>query len=340
MAHSFFEDRDTTSNVTLTNMQDFKQVNDKLAEGTYPSKPNEIIVGYHFAQTLLNEEDRNIMAEKSKKAEAEGTYYDGRDEGYKESLIGQKIDLSLATHDDPNNETEKMTYTIVGIMEKPSYDWMIDSSIHMDKAQKAALAQSLALPEDELFYSEFNIFADTLENVKPILETLKEKGYSVYSVTEQLEQMNVFFLVLKMGLIFVGTIAVLIASIGIFNTMTMAVTERTREIGVLKAIGASPKLIQRLFLMESTFIGILGTLIAVVISYAISIAANIALPLILKAATGEDAFATNNITFSLIPWQLVLIAAAISIGVAMISGYRPARKATKIDVIQALRQEL
>ncbi len=339
-AHSFFEDRDTHSNVTLTDMQDFEQINGKLAEGVYPTKPNEIIVGYHFAQTLLNEEDRNVMAEKSKKAEAEGTYYDGREEGYKESLIGQKIDLSLATHDDPNNETEKMAYTIVGIMEKPSYDWMIDSSIHMDKAQKAALAQSLALPENELFYSEFNIFADTLENVKPILETLKDKGYSVYSVTEQLEQMNVFFLVLKVGLIFVGTIAVLIASIGIFNTMTMAVTERTREIGVLKAIGASPKLIKRLFLMESTFIGILGTLIAVIISYAISITANLALPLILKAATGEDAFATNDITFSLIPWQLVVIAAAISIGVAMISGYRPARKATKIDVIQALRQEL
>ena len=69
--------------------------------------------------------------------------------------------------------------------------------------------------------------------------------------------------------------------------MTMAVTERTREIGVLKAIGASPKLIQRLFLMESTFIGIFGTLIAVVISYAISFAANAALPLILKAATGR-----------------------------------------------------
>lgn len=343
-AQSFFEDRDTTSNLILSDMQDFEQVNGKLAKGRYPTKSNEIVVGYHFAQTLLNERERDVIAEKSKKAEAEGTYYDGSEEGYKESLIGKNIDLSLVPHTGTNDETQKMSYTIVGVMEKPSYDWMVDNAIHMDKEQKVVWVENLStdsnMAEDELFYSEFNIYADILENVKPILEKLKDKGYSVYSVTEQLDQMNVFFLVLKIGLIFVGTIAVLIASIGIFNTMTMAVTERTREIGVLKAIGASPKLIQRLFLMESTFIGIFGTLIAVVISYAISFAANAALPLILKAATGEEAFATNDITFSLIPWQLVIIAAAISVGVAMISGYRPARKATKIDVIQALRQEL
>ena len=242
------------------------------------------------------------------------------------------------------SETDKVKYTIVGVTKKPSYDWLIDNTVYIDSQHKAVLGSSFAaldnIAEDEVFNSEFNIYADSLEYVKPILKTLKDKGYNVYSVTEQLEQMDVFFLVLKIGLIFVGTIAVLIASIGIFNTMTMAVTERTREIGVLKAIGASPKLIQRLFLMESIFIGVLGTVIAVVISYAISFAANAVLPLILKAATGEDAFNSSDITFSLIPWQLVLTASAISIGVAMISGYRPARKATKIDVIQALRQEL
>ncbi len=252
--------------------------------------------------------------------------------------------MSLLSHTSEATETEKMKYTIVGVTKKPSYDWMIDNSVYMDTEQQAVLAANMSaagdVKDDEMFSSEFNIFADSMENVKPILEKLKDKGYSVFSVTEQLEQMDVFFLVLKIGLIFVGTIAVLIASIGIFNTMTMAVTERTREIGVLKAIGASPKLIQRLFLMESTFIGIFGTLMAVVISYGISFAANAVLPLILKAATGEEAFGTNDITFSLIPWQLVIIASAISIGVAMISGYRPARKATKIDVIQALRQEL
>ena len=175
---------------------------------------------------------------------------------------------------------------------------------------------------------------------KQFQQHLKDDGYSVYSISDELDQLDVFFLALKAGLVFVGTIAILIASIGIFNTMTMAVTERTREIGVMKAIGADPKLIQRLFLMESAWIGIVGTVLAVVISYGVSIVSNYVLPIIVTAALGEEDLGGMNVKFSVIPWQLVVIASTISIGVAMISGWRPARKATKIDVINALRQEL
>ncbi len=192
----------------------------------------------------------------------------------------------------------------------------------------------------QLFYNNVMVYADNLENVKAITKTLKDQGLSVYSVTEELDQLDVFFFALKAGLIFVGTIAILISSIGIFNTMTMAVTERTREIGVMKAIGAKPKLIQRLFLMESAWIGILGTFLAIVISYGVSMIANFVLPIIVTAALGEEDFGDIQVKFSIIPWQLVVIASTISIGVAMISGWRPARKATKIDVINALRTEL
>ena len=192
----------------------------------------------------------------------------------------------------------------------------------------------------QLFYNNVMVYADNLENVKVITKTLKDQGLSVYSVTEELDQLDVFFFALKAGLIFVGTIAILISSIGIFNTMTMAVTERTREIGVMKAIGAKPKLIQRLFLMESAWIGILGTFLAIVISYGVSMIANFVLPIIVTAALGEEDFGDIQVKFSIIPWQLVVIASTISIGVAMISGWRPARKATKIDVINALRTEL
>ena len=123
--------------------------------------------------------------------------------------------------------------------------------------------------------------------------------------------------------------------------MTMAVTERTREIGVMKAIGADPKLIQRLFLMESAWIGIVGTVLAsryfvwgkhcIELSFCQSL---------FQRHLARRILEDMDVTFSVIPWQLVLIASTISIGVAMISGWRPARKATKIDVINALRQEL
>lgn len=340
-AQSFFEDRDTIGSVSLTNFNDLQQVADDLSTGVYPTNANEILVGYHFAQTLLNDADRKRIEEKSLEAQANGDYYDGSEEGYKESLLGKEIEVAFRSYEDVSKQTERQKFKIVGVLAKPSYEWAIDNKMYLSDAVAPKLEESFgqAFPEQQeaLYFDRFEIYATSLEYVKPILEELRDKGFGVYSVTEQLEELNVFFLVLKAGLIFVGTIAVLIASIGIFNTMTMAVTERTREIGVLKAIGASPKLIQRLFLMESMFIGVIGTVIAVAISYAVSFASNALLPVVLKAATGEESF--DGIQFSAIPWQLVVIAAAISIGVAIISGVRPARKATKIEVMQALRQE-
>ena len=346
------EDRDTYSDeFYFTDFDVFKKVNPKLSEGRFPTTKNEIIVGYYYGQQLLNDRERELIEEKSRKAEKEGTYYDGSEEGYKESLVGKTVKMTIEAHVENSIPSEEMAYTIVGVLEKPSNEWAEDSRVLFNTELQASFKEKLLesahtvdptieYKDEELYYTGTNIYTDTLENVKPVLEELKELGYSVYSPTEEIEQLDIFFLVLKAGLIFVGTIAVLIASIGIFNTMTMAVTERTREIGVLKAIGASPKLIQRLFLMESALIGVLGTFIAVVISYCVSFLANALLPIILEAATGESAFGSSEIIFSYIPWQLVVIASAISIGVAMVSGWRPARKATKIDVIQALRQEL
>lgn len=329
---SELDDREAHSEGKFYDMTAFQKVNGKLAQGSYPKAADEIVVGYHYAQRLMNEADQEAYNEKVEAANKKQENYMGEEEGFKGNIIGQTVTLTVE-----NDEEQQVVkpFKVVGVLQAPSYEWMIDNQvIFSDKA-----INFFAGLQPDPFPSEYIIHMDSMENVKPLLTKLKKEGLGVYSVIEQMDQVNVFFAMFKAGLLFVGTIAVLIASIGIFNTMTMAVTERTREIGVLKAIGASPKLIQRLFLMESAFIGIVGTVIAVIISYVISVTVNFALPIVLEMATGED-MGEREMIFSAIPWQLVVIASAISIGVAMISGWRPARKATKIDVIQALRQEV
>lgn len=330
------EDRTIQGNLQLTDMKEEEQSNLKLSEGRLPQNESEILVGYHFAQNLWTDEDRAKMEEVVEEADLP--------KGYEKSVIGETVSLSLQSYDSDNTFPEQWNFTVVGVMDNPAKDWIVDQSILMDKSWLPELTGAYEANVEEIpenfTYTTTKIYTSSLEHVKSVTKDLKDMGYSVYSVSEQLEQIDVFFMAFKIGLIFVGTIAILISSIGIFNTMTMAVTERTREIGVMKAIGASPKLIQRLFLMESAWIGIIGTVLAVIISYAVSYLANWLLPMVVGAALGEDGLQDLSITFSLIPWQLVVLASAISIGVAMISGWRPARKATKIDVIQALRQEL
>ena len=118
-----------------------------------------------------------------------------------------------------------MELTIVGVGKKPAKDWDQDQKLYGDvsimpeieniyyaEENKAGDEQ----PDDQpLFYGNVNVHADKLENVKTLSTALKEEGYSVYSIADELEQLDVFFLALKAGLVFVGTIAILIASIGI-----------------------------------------------------------------------------------------------------------------------------
>lgn len=322
------------SQLVVTDFTEEKKANFELQEGRLPEKVNEVVVGSNFADALTNQQDEN--------EDGEFTTYDGK-------LIGEQFIYQVGDNEGELIEDEMML-TIVGIGKKPAKDWEQDQKIYADESiipelEKIYYTHVDKPAEDhsdvqQLFYGNVNVYADKLENVKEISAALKDDGYSVYSISDELDQLDVFFLALKAGLVFVGTIAILISSIGIFNTMTMAVTERTREIGVMKAIGANPKLIQRLFLMESAWIGIVGTVLAVIISYGVSIVSNYVLPIIVTAALGEEDFGNMTVTFSVIPWQLVVISSTISIGVAMISGWRPARKATKIDVINALRQEL
>src|SRR5699024_4977497 len=189
---------------------------------------------------------------------------------------------------------------------------------------------------DEQTYSNVFIHSDSVQHIQDLTAKLTDENYYAYSIASEIKQINMLFNTAKAGLIFIGTIAVLIASIGIYNTMTMAVTERAPDIGIMKAIGANPKTIKQIFVLESSYIGLMGAVIGTAVAYLISFAVNFRLPLILESVFDDQL--PERFKFSVIPWSLIAIAISICLVVTIVSGARPAKRATQIDVLKAMRR--
>ncbi|KIL51829.1 ABC transporter permease [Jeotgalibacillus soli] len=106
----------------------------------------------------------------------------------------------------------------------------------------------------------------------------------------------------------------------------------------MKAIGANPRVIKRIFLLESSYIGLIGAFVGTFTAYGVSILVNFALPMILEAAFQEELPA--GLQFSSIPWSLVVIPVGICLVVTVLSGLRPTKRATEITVLKAMRREV
>lgn len=125
-----------------------------------------------------------------------------------------------------------------------------------------------------------------------------------------------------MGAIVIAFITLLGASIGLMNIMLVSVTERTREIGVRKAIGATPSVIRKQFLMEAIVICVMGGLAGIILGISIGN--------ILAIALGAD---------FIIPWRWMILGISVCIGVGAASGFYPAKKASRLDPVESLRYE-
>ncbi|GHH96840.1 ABC transporter permease [Neobacillus kokaensis] len=318
----------------------------ELSEGRLPKTENEVVVGYDFPLNLGTTDEVEDLYDN--KGHVKKKYR------YPENLIDKKLDLTVKQLKNGKHVEKKLQLTVVGIGKKPTREWMQDRSVFISDQVLKEIESFTGTPNgailgpdepqqqnpetNERIYDEVKIYAKNMEAVQGIVDQLKDKNYATYSVVNELKEINMVFTIAKAGLIFIGTIAILIASIGIYNTMTMAVTERAPEIGIMKAIGANPKTIKRIFLLESSYIGLIGAVIGTIVSYGISYAVNFSIPLIIKQAFGEEMPA--GLTFSDIPLILPIICIVICYVVTIISGYRPAQRAVKVDVLKALRREV
>ncbi|WP_227396268.1 ABC transporter permease [Jeotgalibacillus aurantiacus] len=309
----------------------------EISEGSYPQNKDEVMVGYHFALNFTDPDAEEI--------EYNEFGVPLEEYRYSENLVGKTIDMEIKTVVNGEETIETMPVTVSGIFEAPAREWSQDHNVYITDEKYNELAAIAGLTgefgeiETTDHYQYATVYANTLEDVKPVVADLENEGYAVYSIVSEMSQINMLFNIAKAGLIFIGTIAILIASIGIFNTMTMAVTERAPDIGIMKAIGASPKVIKRIFLLESSYIGLMGAVIGIIAAYVISISVNLGLPLILQQVFPDEQL-PEGFTFSSIPPSLILIAVAICLAVTVMSGMRPAKRATEVDVLKAMRREL
>ncbi|MBS1787960.1 MAG: ABC transporter permease [Acidobacteria bacterium] len=172
--------------------------------------------------------------------------------------------------------------------------------------------------------------------IKPVTEKLTQLGFRAFSVTNQLEEIERIFLIINSSLALLGGIALLVASFGISNTMIMSIRERTREIGIMKAIGGSDGEIMRIFFVEASLIGLLGGTLGVIAGWGVDRIAN---ALANKWITRQTGQAMRYVEFFSIPWYLWTGAILFAVIISLLAAIYPARSAAKVDPIKALRHE-
>ncbi len=230
-------------------------------------------------------------------------------------------------------------FAITGVAERMRFGGMGDAYIQpeaaagMRKLSVTSISDFFRPAGEAANYPSVTVQLRSVKDVGPVKKELEARGYRTWALVDQLDQMRIGFLIMDMFLIAVGMIGVTVASLGIVNTMVMSILERYREIGIMKAVGATDGDVQRIFLFESGAIGLLGGLLGLVLGWVVSMAINGVVNAIMsrQSAPRMDYFS--------FPWWLCLGAITFSILVSLTAGILPTRRAARVDPVVALRHD-
>ena len=216
-----------------------------------------------------------------------------------------------------------------------AHDWTIK---HRGPMSQVALALArrggnLAEGQTEGYDTAVVRVADPVQ-LTAVRQKLTELGFGSFSIVDELDQIRTVFLIIDSVLGLLGGISLLVASFGIANTMIMSILERTREIGIMKAIGAEDREIKLIFFVEAAVIGVVGGVIGVLLAWGIDGVANrLAYRFILKPQ------GASFIDFFNLPLYLSLGAILFALVVSILAALYPASRAARIDPVRALRHD-
>lgn len=240
--------------------------------------------------------------------------------------IGKELSLSLVVVgellEDPNVRIESapLNYKIVGVI--PDEGTPIIYVPFMD-------VRSLGVNK----YSQLKVIAKDNGSLRDIRTTIESAGYGTVSVSDTVAQIDSLFSNFRLVLSILGLVALSVAALGMFNTLTVSLLERTREVGLMKAMGLKSGEVKSLFLTESMIMGLYGGILGLLLGVGLGKL----LSLILSALSVVKGVGFVDVSY--VPLSFVVFVILLSILVGIATGYYPAKRATKISALNALRYE-
>ena len=266
--------------------------------------------------------------------------------GFKPSdALGQKITFSAlypglfigGTGQQPATVSLPLELTIVGIVSNASNIGggtaiFIGVPYLTSKAYWERMAKANSWQTDE--YNSITLISDSSGSVDAVAKEVKDLGYQATTTSDFLKGFSQFITILEIGLSGLAAIALIVACLGIANTMYTAVLERTREIGVMKALGARSADVRGIFLSEAGLIGLLGGVVGLLLSALVAVVGNV----IVNNIASNQGIPLDLSVFR-ITWWLVGGALALATLFSALSGFFPALRASRLDPVAALRYE-
>ncbi len=200
-------------------------------------------------------------------------------------------------------------------------------------AQPTDMREMLRGSSGKVSYDSLTVRVKNPAAVQSVEDSVKKMGFGTFSILDATKNLRLVFIVFDSLLGIFGSLALTVASLGIINTLVMAILERRREIGILKALGAADRDVRRLFFAEAGAMGLIGGIAGVILGWAIGRALNLATNIYLKRQ------GLPPIDLSSVPLWLVGSAIGFSFFVSLIAGMYPASRAAKLDPVEALRYE-
>ena len=261
-------------------------------------------------------------------------------------IMKDKLVLYSESYDNNGNLKKGLEITphVTGVMvEDWNKGWETSECILMDINQLKALEQkyykiSGEKAPEQTGYDEVRVKCIDSASVSAVQQAITDMGFQCSSMEDSRKYFDEQLTMIQTMLGGLAAISLFVAAIGIANTMVMSIYERTKEIGVMKVLGAELGAIRSMFLTESAMIGLIGGVVGVALSFLISYLLN-NVPLVANLLATLGLSFGNGGAVSIIPWWLVLVAMVFSMMVGVVFGFIPANRAVKISALEAIRHD-